>query len=48
MTTMQRATFDDLMATPEDDHLYELVRGESCACRRHKGRTGASKCARPT
>jgi len=28
MTTMQRATFDDLMATPEDGHLYELVRGE--------------------
>ena len=28
MTTMQRATFDDLLATPEDDHLYELVRGK--------------------
>jgi Uma2 family endonuclease len=28
MTTLQRATFDDLMDTPDDGHLYELVRGE--------------------
>jgi len=28
MTTAQRMTFDDLMAQPDDGHLYELVRGE--------------------
>jgi Uma2 family endonuclease len=28
MTTLQRMTFDDLMATPDDGYLYELVRGE--------------------
>lgn len=27
-TTRQRQTFDDLMATPDDGYLYELVRGE--------------------
>jgi len=28
MTTLQRMTYDDLLATPDDRHLYELVRGE--------------------
>lgn len=28
MATLQRMTFDDLMATPDDGYLYELVRGE--------------------
>ncbi len=28
MTTLQRMTFDDLMAQPDDGYLYELVRGE--------------------
>jgi Uma2 family endonuclease len=28
MTTVQRMTFNDLMAQPDDDYLYELVRGE--------------------
>lgn len=28
MTTAQRATHADLMAHPEDDYLYQLVRGE--------------------
>jgi Uma2 family endonuclease len=28
MTTAQRQSFDDLMATPDDEWLYELVRGE--------------------
>jgi Uma2 family endonuclease len=28
MLTAQRMTFDDLMVIPDDDHLYELVRGE--------------------
>jgi Uma2 family endonuclease len=28
MTTVQRMTFNELMAQPDDDYLYELVRGE--------------------
>jgi Uma2 family endonuclease len=28
MTTLQRMTFDDLMAQPDDGYLHELVRGE--------------------
>ena len=28
MATLQQATFDDLMAQPDDGSLYELVRGE--------------------
>jgi Uma2 family endonuclease len=28
MTTTQRKTFEDLMATPDDGYRYELVRGE--------------------
>ena len=28
MTTLQRMTYDDLLATPDDRYLYELVRGE--------------------
>jgi Uma2 family endonuclease len=28
MTTVQRMTFNDLMAQPDDDYLYELVRRE--------------------
>jgi hypothetical protein len=28
MITAQRMTFEDLMATPDDGHRYELARGE--------------------
>ena len=28
MTTLQRMTFDDLMAQPDDGYRHELVRGE--------------------
>ena len=28
MATLQRMTYDDLLAQPDDGYLYELVRGE--------------------
>lgn len=39
-TTTRRMTYDDLMATPEDEYLYELVRGEILRMPPPKGRHG--------
>lgn len=39
-TTTRRMTYDDLMATPEDEYLYELVRGEVIRVPPPKGRHG--------